>query len=56
MKIMILSNNAGGLYKFRQELLEELVKKHEVLVCIPEGDYLEDLLGLGCKLIPCTCL
>ena len=24
---MILSNNAGGLYKFRQELLEELVKK-----------------------------
>ena len=56
MKIMILSNNPGGLYKFRQELLEELVKKHEVLACVPEGDYLDNLLEVGCKYIPCTYL
>ena len=56
MKIMILSNNPGGLYKFRQELLEELTKKHEVITCVPEGDYLDNLLELGCEFIPCTCL
>lgn len=56
MKIMILANNDAGLYKFRLELLEELVKKHEVLICLPDGDYIENMVELGCKFIPCTCL
>ena len=56
MKIMILANNDAGLYKFRLELLEELVKNHEVLICLPDGDYIENMTALGCKFIPCTCL
>ena len=35
MKVMFLANNDAGLYKFRQELLKELVKEHEVFLCIP---------------------
>ena len=38
MKIMILANNDAGLYKFRRELLEELLKEHKVMICLPEGD------------------
>lgn len=56
MKIMILANNDAGLYKFRLELLEELVKEHEVLICLPDGEYIENMVELGCKYIPCTCL
>lgn len=56
MKIMILANNDAGLYKFRLELLEELVKKHEVLICLPDGDYIKNMEELGCKYIPCDCL
>ena len=56
MRIMILANNDAGLYKFRQELLEELVKKHEVYICLPNGEYIEDLVAIGCKFVPCNCL
>lgn len=56
MKIMILANNDAGLYKFRLELLEELVKKFEVYICLPEGDYVKDMVELGCRYIPCSCL
>ena len=56
MKIMILANNDAGLYKFRQELLEELVKNHEVYICLPDGEYIEDLIAIGCKFVPCNCL
>lgn len=56
MKIMILANNDAGLYKFRLELLEELVKNHEVMICLPDGDYIENMVELGCKFIPCNCL
>lgn len=56
MKIMILANNDAGLYKFRLELLEELVKNHEVYICLPEGEYVKDLSALGCRFIACTCL
>ena len=56
MKIMILANNDAGLYKFRLELLEELVRNHEVMICLPDGEYIESMENLGCKFIPCSCL
>ena len=56
MKVMILANNDAGLYKFRLELLEELVKSHEVYICLPNGEYIESMIELGCKFIPCDCL
>ena len=39
-----------------QELLEELVKSNEVFICIPSGEYIEELVSLGCKLVSCNCL
>lgn len=56
MKVMILANNDAGLYKFRRELLEELLKKHQVMICLPEGEYIKDLTEMGCKFIPCNLL
>lgn len=56
MRIMVLANFDGGLYKFRKELLEKLVKEHEVYICLPEGEYTKRLIALGCKFIPCTFL
>lgn len=56
MKILILSNNAGGLYHFRKELLETLARDNEVHFCVPEGPYIDALQKLGCSYIPCTVL
>ena len=56
MKIMILANNDAGLYKFRRELLEELLKEHKVMICLPEGDYIKDMVDMGCEFIPCNLL
>lgn len=50
-KILILANNDVGLYKFRKELIEELVKDNEVHVSLPNGDFIPKLKELGCKFI-----
>ena len=49
--VLILCNNDGGLYKFRRELIEALVKKYRVVVSCPKGDYFEDIRALGTELI-----
>ncbi len=56
MKVMILANNDVGLYKFRKELIEELVKDHEVYICLPQGNYIDELVELGAKYIECGLL
>lgn len=56
MKIMILANSDTGLYKFRRELLEELVKTHQVSICLPDGDFVPAMVDLGCRMIPCDFL
>lgn len=56
MKVMILGNFDGGLYKFRKELVQELVKEHEVSICLPRGEYTDRLIEFGCQFIPCTLL
>lgn len=56
MKIMILANNDAGLYKFRRELLEELVKEHQVTVCLPDGEFVQNIREIGCEFIDCTVL
>lgn len=52
MKIAILTNADIGLYKFRRELLETLCAKHEVLIVLPEGEFIEQLKAVGCKFVP----
>lgn len=51
MKVLILANNDIGLYKFRRELLEKLVKDHEVYFCVPRGEFVDVITALGCKYI-----
>ncbi len=50
MRILILANDSGGLYNFRKELIAELLKKeNKVSAYTPNGDFVEELDKLGCK-------
>jgi len=51
MKILILTNNDVGLYKFRKELLEVLLKENEVYICLPYGHYVDQMKQMGCQFI-----
>ena len=51
MKIMILTNHDLGLYKFRKELLETLLKDNEVFVSMPKGIFTDKIIEMGCKYI-----
>ncbi len=51
MRILVLSNIGLGLYKFRRELLAELVKENEVFFCIPNDDYIKPIEELGCSFV-----
>ncbi len=51
-KLLILANNGLGLYKFRKELLEALIKEgYEVYFSVPYDDYVSNLEELGCKYV-----
>lgn len=51
MKVMILANNDVGLYQFRRELIEELLKENKVVISLPYGDCINPLENIGCKFI-----
>lgn len=51
MKILILANNDVGLFKFRRELIQELLKEHEVFISLPYGKMVEPLVADGCTFI-----
>lgn len=52
MKVLVLSNFGMGLYKFRKELLQELIKQgHEVFVSLPNDEYVPLLENVGCEYI-----
>lgn len=50
-KILIMANSDIGLYKFRKELIQELVKEYEVYIALPYGGFVPKLEALGCKYI-----
>lgn len=50
-RILILANNDIGLYKFRKELIHELLKENEVYVSLPYGELVDPLKQMGCKFI-----
>ena len=53
-KILILANNDIGLYNFRKELLERLLKeKYKVYISLPMGDRVKEMEEMGCHYI-CT--
>ena len=39
------------LYQFRKELIETLLKKHEVVLSMPFAGHEEDFQAMGCKCI-----
>lgn len=62
MRVLILANNDIGLYKFRKELIEELIhpgsyidgregKPCKVYISLPYGDYVPELKRMGCHFI-----
>lgn len=52
MRVLVLGNYDLGLYKFRKELLETLIQRgHEVFTSIPDGEYVDSIRKLGCKVI-----
>lgn len=50
-KILILANNDIGLYKFRKELIEELLKDYKVFISLPNGEFVKELVNMGCEFI-----
>ena len=52
MKILILANNDVGLFKFRKELIQELLRLgNKVIVSVPNGNLIPDIRKLGVKVI-----
>lgn len=52
MRILILANNDIGLYKFRKELIEELLNRgNEVYISLPDGDLVRPFEKMGCIFI-----
>lgn len=52
MKVLVLSNSAVGLYNFRAELFEELIKKGcDVILSIPNGERVSELVEMGCTFV-----
>lgn len=51
MKILFLANDGEGLYKFRKELIQTLLKDNEVFISLPRDKYIEKLEELGCKYV-----
>lgn len=50
-KVLVLTNSSGGLYDFRGEFVEELCKKYEVYVSMPDDVKERELTDLGCRII-----
>lgn len=62
MKVLILANNDVGLYKFRKELISELLhpgsfisgrnaEPCEVFISLPNGSFVQELVDMGCVFI-----
>ncbi len=51
MKVLVLSNFELGLYRFRKELIETLLKDHEVVISLPYGRLVDSLVEKGCTFI-----
>ena len=50
-RIMILANSSGGLYDFRNEVVIALLKKEEVIVCVPDEIATQKLRTEGCQVV-----
>ena len=52
MKVLILANHDLGLYRFRKELITNLIQRgNQVYISVPNGEYIPNLKNLGCVFI-----
>lgn len=51
MKILILANFDLGLYQFRKELIDALLRSNEVTIALPYGTLVDPLIQQGCAFI-----
>ena len=52
MKVLVAANFDLGLYKFRKELLKELIDRgHQVYIALPKGDLVAPLVEMGCNFV-----
>ena len=51
MKILIITNHSYMLYRFRKELIRELMQKHEVVLSMPFVGHEEDFQAMGLRCI-----
>lgn len=51
MKILIMANFDVGLYQFRRELIAELLKSHEIVLSLPDGELVRPLEEMGCRFL-----
>lgn len=52
MKVLVVANFDVGLYKFRKELLQEILNSgHDVYISLPNGDLVQPLVDMGCQFI-----
>lgn len=50
-KILILTNHSYMFWRFRKELVEELLRENEVVLSTPFVGHEEDLRNLGCRMV-----
>lgn len=50
-KILLITNHSYMFWRFRKELVEELLKDHEVIISTPFVGHEKDLEALGCRMV-----
>ena len=50
-KILIITNHSYMFYRFRLELIQELMKEHEVVLSMPFVGHQEDFMKMGLRCI-----
>lgn len=48
MKIIVAGNEPGGMYRFRIDLIRELLKENSVTVLVPDGEFVKEMQQEGC--------
>lgn len=51
MRILIIANLDVGLFKFRKELITEILKKNEVYIALPYGALVDPFVKMGCGFV-----
>lgn len=51
MKLFLITNHSFMLYKFRKELIKELLRIYDVTLVMPAKEYTEEFKQMGCSII-----